>query len=169
MRDPHGSILSKYGISATGGTRVWTGILAVEPEDAMPELLTPSPVTRTPAATPAATAAHFEALLAFETDCWDVDASLQTPQPGFVLLDVRSPKDFGDGHLPHAVNLPHGRLTEVNLASYPADTLFVVYCAGPHCNGADKAAARLARLGRAVKKKIGGVTGWLDEGFTLEQ
>jgi rhodanese-related sulfurtransferase len=52
------------------------------------------------------------------------------------------------------------------LASWPADTLFVVYCAGPHCNGADKAALRLAQLGRRVKVMIGGMTGWADEGFT---
>ena len=38
---------------------------------------------------------------------------------------------------------------------------------GPHCNAADKAAARLARLGRPVKKMIGGKIGWLDEGFEL--
>jgi hypothetical protein len=31
----------------------------------------------------------------------------------------------------------------------------------------DKAALKLASLGRPVKKMIGGVTGWLDEGFTL--
>ena len=34
--------------------------------------------------------------------------------------------------------------------------LLVVYCAGPHCNGADKAALRIARLGRRVKIMIGG-------------
>jgi hypothetical protein len=28
---------------------------------------------------------HFEALLRFETDCWDVQASLASPEPGFVL------------------------------------------------------------------------------------
>ena len=55
----------------------------------------------------------------------------------------------------------------VKLQAYPPDTLFVVYCAGPHCNGADKAAVRLAALGRPVKLMIGGVTGWLDEGFAL--
>jgi rhodanese-related sulfurtransferase len=43
-----------------------------------------------------------------------------------------------------------------------------VYCAGPHCNGADKAAVRRARLGRPVKKMIGGIAGWKDEGFALE-
>jgi rhodanese-related sulfurtransferase len=49
-----------------------------------------------------------------------------------------------------------------------ADIAFVVYCAGPHCNGADRAALALARLGRRVKKMIGGVTGWKDEGFALQ-
>jgi rhodanese-related sulfurtransferase len=45
--------------------------------------------------------------------------------------------------------------------------VFVVYCAGPHCNGANKAAVKLAALGYPVKEMIGGVTGWLDEGFEL--
>jgi rhodanese-related sulfurtransferase len=128
-----------------------------------------SPVTERPPANSAAALAHFEALLGFETDCWDVHASLASSEPGFVLLDVRSPEDFHKGHVPGAVNLPHGRLTEHNLAEYPPETLFVVYCAGPHCNGADKAAVRLARLGRPVKKMIGGITGWKDDGFTLTQ
>jgi rhodanese-related sulfurtransferase len=69
---------------------------------------------------------------------------------------------------PGALNLPHARIVERNLESFAKDTLLVVYCAGPHCNGADRAALRLARLGRPVKKMIGGVTGWLDEGFALE-
>jgi len=53
------------------------------------------------------------------------------------------------------------------LRDYPAGTLFVVYCAGPHCNGANKAAIQLARLGRPVKEMIGGITGWLDDGLAL--
>jgi rhodanese-related sulfurtransferase len=55
------------------------------------------------------------------------------------------------------------------MASFPKDTAFVVYCAGPHCNGANKAAIRLARLGYRVKEMIGGVTGWRDEDFALER
>jgi rhodanese-related sulfurtransferase len=127
-----------------------------------------SRVTELPAADPVGARTHFAGLLAFETDCWDVHASLGDGQD-FVLLDVRGPDHFHKGHLPGAVNLPHGRLTERNLEKYPPETLFVVYCAGPHCNGADKAAVRLARLGRPVKKMIGGITGWQDEGFTLTQ
>lgn len=120
-----------------------------------------------PIAPPDEAAAHFASLLAFETDCWDVHHALTTGTADFVLLDVRSPELYAAGHVPGAVSLPHGRIVERNLARWPAGTAFVVYCAGPHCNGADKAALRLARLGRPVKKMIGGVTGWLDEGFTL--
>jgi rhodanese-related sulfurtransferase len=111
--------------------------------------------------------AHFDRLLRVETDCWDVHESLKAGEPGFVLLDVRSPAMFAAGHIDRAVNLPHGKINERNLADYPAATRFVVYCGGPHCNGADKAALRLARLGRPVKKMIGGIEGWKDEGFSL--
>jgi rhodanese-related sulfurtransferase len=125
------------------------------------------PVTDIPAADPRDAIAHFQGLLAYETDCWDVHAALAAGHPGFVLLDVRSPEAFAAGHLPGAINLPHRRIVERNLAPYPSDTVFVVYCAGPHCNGADRGALALARLGRRVKKMIGGVTGWKDEGFDL--
>jgi rhodanese-related sulfurtransferase len=126
------------------------------------------PVAETPASPSAEAAEHFAKLLAFETDCWDVHVGLQRNPAAFVLLDVRSPELFTRGHIPLARNLPHGKIVERNLTDYPPDTLFVVYCSGPHCNGADRAALRLARLGRPVKKMIGGVTGWLDEGFGLE-
>ena len=135
----------------------------------MPELVTDrSEVTRVPAASPAQSLAHFESLLRFETDCWDVYHAITKGTQDFVILDVRSPALYAQGHVPGAVNLPHGRIIERNLADFPTDATFVVYCAGPHCNGADKAAVRLAKLARPVKKMIGGVEGWKDEGFELE-
>lgn len=121
-----------------------------------------------PAAEPADAARHFEALLAYETDCWDVHEALGRREEGFVVLDVRSPAQYEAGHVPGALNLPHGRIVERNLEAHPRETVFVVYCNGPHCNGADKAALRLARLGRPVKKMIGGIEGWKVEGFALE-
>lgn len=128
---------------------------------------TASAVTEHPPAPSDAAAEHFAALLAFETDCWDVHASLSRRAADFVLLDVRGPEGFAAGHVAGAINLPHPHIDDAALAGYGPSTVFVVYCAGPHCNGADKAALRLARLGRPVKKMIGGVTGWLDEGFAL--
>ena len=126
------------------------------------------PVTAIPAAPAEVAERHFASRLAFETDCWDVHDGLARAARGFVLLDVRGPQAFAAGHVPGAVNLPHGRINARNLEAYPRETLFVVYCNGPHCNGADRAALHLARLGRPVKKMIGGVTGWRDEGFALE-
>jgi rhodanese-related sulfurtransferase len=125
-------------------------------------------VTAIPAADPQTALAHFESLLAVETDCWDVHADLTAGKAEFVLLDVRSPNSFVAGHIAGAENLPHREMDEQRLAVWPAETLFVVYCAGPHCNGADRAAANLAKLGRKVKKMIGGVQGWKDEGYPLE-
>lgn len=122
-------------------------------------------VTETPAAASSAALRHFASLLEFETDCWDTNEALTAGDPGFVLLDVRGKGAFDAGHIPGAVHFPHLDLNEANLAEYPADTFFVVYCAGPHCNGADKAGVALAKLGRPVKKMIGGVEGWKDEGF----
>jgi len=127
----------------------------------------PSHVAAVAAAPSADALAHFEASFRFETDCWDVHDALATGAPDFVLLDVRGPALFAQGHVPGATNLPHGKIVESRLQAWPADTLFVTYCAGPHCNGASRAAARLARLGRPVKLMIGGLTGWIDEGFAL--
>jgi rhodanese-related sulfurtransferase len=125
----------------------------------------PSPVAETRAAAPAEITAYYARKLAFETDCWDVHASLASGATDFVLLDVRSPTLYARSHVPGAINLPHGKMTAHRMSVWPDDTLFVVYCAGPHCNGTDKAAWRLANLGYAVKVMIGGMTGWADEGF----
>ena len=127
----------------------------------------PSQVTATAAAPSAEAEAHFAAEFSFETDCWDVHDGLAGGEPDFVLLDVRSPAMFARGHVPGAINLMAGKLIESKLAAWPADTLFVTYCAGPHCNGAARGALRLAQLGRPVKIMAGGITGWLDEGFEL--
>jgi rhodanese-related sulfurtransferase len=130
------------------------------------ENVMPSRVSEVPAADSARALLHFESALAFETDCWDVHEAL-AQGADFVLIDVRAPHDFARGHVPGALNIPHAKIIASRMAHYPSGTLFVVYCAGPHCNGAQRGAVRLARLGLAVKLMIGGMTGWLDEGFRV--
>jgi rhodanese-related sulfurtransferase len=125
-------------------------------------------VTSTPPAAPEVAAQHFESQFTFETDCRDTHDAMRGPDPGFILLDVRSHALFEKGHVPGAMNIPHGKIIASGMNAYPRTTLFVTYCAGPHCNGATRAAVKLARLGFPVKLMAGGVTGWLDEGFTLE-
>lgn len=125
-------------------------------------------VTDFPAAAPETAAAHFLQRLSLETDCADVHNALQEGDVDFVLLHVvGSPDAFADCHIAGALHLPHREISVERMAQWPADTLFVVYCAGPHCNGADRAALKLARLGRPVKIMLGGITGWADEGYSF--
>ena len=42
------------------------------------------------------------------------------------------------------------------------ETVFVVYCWGPGCNGATKAAMKISAIGFAVKEMIGGIHYWED-------
>ena len=125
-----------------------------------------SAVTKIPPAPSDLAREHFAAEFSFETDCWDVHDAMKNGAD-FVLLDVRSPALFEKGHVPGAVNLPHGKIIAGKMEQWPEETIFVTYCAGPHCNGAARGALRLAELGRPVKIMAGGVTGWLDEGFDL--
>lgn len=126
-------------------------------------------VTRIAAATPAQALAHFQAQFAFETDCWDTSEALASAAPGFVLVDTRGPDLYARGHITGAINLPHRKIIASRMSQYPPQTLFVTYCAGPHCNGAARGALRLAQLGYPVKLMAGGITGWLDEGFELQR
>ncbi|MGO1117795.1 rhodanese-like domain-containing protein [Rhodovibrionaceae bacterium A322] len=128
----------------------------------------PSAVTAVPAAPSKQALAHFQARLSFETDCADVEEALRSGARDFVVMEVRGPNCFAAGHVPGAINLPYRDMTEERMAQFPEGITFVVYCAGPHCNAANKAALRLAQLGLPVKEMIGGLTGWVEEGFKLE-
>lgn len=127
---------------------------------------TTSPVTAVPAADPATARAHFAARLAVESDCSDVHAALQQGDPGVLVLDVRSREAYAGGHVPGAVSLPY-REIDASTADLLAGRTAVTYCWGPHCNAATKGALRLADLGLPVKEMIGGVSGWLAEGYPL--
>ena len=164
----HGVIILDDVIYATSGVNrvslIWSAIRSSHEGIQMPStVVDPRPADSAEALT------HFRSLLRFETDCWDVHHALTSGSPDFVLLDVRGPDSYGKGHVPGAINIPHGKMIESRMTQFAADTVFVTYCAGPHCNGAYRGAIRLAQMGRPVKIMIGGVTGWLDEGFSLQK
>ena len=126
----------------------------------------PTAVTATRPAARDRAREHFSSEFEFETDCWDVhEATAQGAD--FVLLDVRSPALYAKGHLPGAINLPHRKIIASKMQQWNQDTIFVTYCAGPHCNGAARGALRLADLDRPVKIMSGGLVGWVNEGFEL--
>jgi rhodanese-related sulfurtransferase len=76
-------------------------------------------VTATAAAPSSLAIKHFEEMLAFETDCWDVHESLKSPSPDFIVVDVRGPTAFEKGHVAKAINIPHSEITAARMAEYP--------------------------------------------------
>lgn len=74
--------------------------------------------------------------------------------PGAVLLDVRSPEEYADGHLEGSINLPINRIPSIGLAK---ETPLFIYCLS---------GARAARAEQFLKKSgydavnIGGISGY---------
>lgn len=104
----------------------------------------------------------FTTKLACETDCSDVYADIKADNQNYILLDVRSKEAFDKSHAITAVSMPHSEINSDSFAKYRKDTLFVVYCWGPGCNGATKGGLKISALGFAVKEMIGGIHYWED-------
>ena len=112
--------------------------------------------------------AHFRGRLAFESDVSDVAAALAVEEPGFIVVDTRSDASWAQGHVPGAMHLPGRRIADEAPGRIPAGTPVVVYCWGPGCNGATRAALEFARLGYPVKEMLGGFEYWVREGFAYD-
>ena len=119
-------------------------------------------------ATQADAIAHFRGRLGFESDVSDVAAALAEPDPGFVLVDTRSDASWAQGHVPGAMHLPGRRIAAEAGERIPVGTPVVVYCWGPGCNGATRAALEFALLGYPVKEMLGGFEYWVREGFPYD-
>ncbi|KXO07529.1 Rhodanese-like domain protein [Moritella sp. JT01] len=104
----------------------------------------------------------FATKLACETDCSDVYADIKADNKNYILLDVRSTEAFNKSHAITAVSMPHSDINNESFAKYDEDTLFVVYCWGPGCNGASRAGLKISALGFVVKEMIGGIHYWED-------
>ena len=113
-------------------------------------------------------AAHFAAKLRFETDPSDVAAALAADPDGLVVVDSRNDVAWAQGHLPRAVHLPTAQIRDRAPGLLSRDRAVVVYCWGPGCNGATRAALEFARLGYAVQEMIGGFEYWAREGRAVE-
>ncbi len=127
-----------------------------------------SSVLETPAADPETARRHFAAKLSLETDPSDVFADMAKGVQGFVVVDVRSPERYAEGHVPGALNIPHRTLREDTTAGISKETVVITYCDGPGCNGSTKGALRFAALGFRVKEMIGGLEWWIKDGHEVE-
>ncbi|MEU7865281.1 rhodanese-like domain-containing protein [Dactylosporangium sp. NPDC049140] len=81
-----------------------------------------------------------------------------------VLLDVRSPGEHADGHLPGAVNVPLDRLDAV-AARYAGQDVVTVCRSGARSL---VAARMLAAAGARVQSLTGGTEAWRQAGHPIE-
>lgn len=84
-------------------------------------------------------------------------------KPGVLVLDVREPGEYKEGHIPGAVLFPLGTISEKTAAEViPAkDTEVLVYCrSGVR---AKKGAQKLADLGYTRVREFGGILTWTYE------
>ncbi|UQA91001.1 rhodanese-like domain-containing protein [Streptomyces halobius] len=127
------------------------------------------PVLAVPPAAPADAAAYFAAHLALHTDVADVHSALATADasPLDFVVDSRSTEAWDQGHVPGAVHLPSARIPQDAGELLDPAVPVVVYCWGPGCDGATRAALTLARLGYRVKEMLGGIEYWIREGYEV--
>jgi rhodanese-related sulfurtransferase len=133
----------------------------------MTNLLT-SAALRVPPAAPADAVSFFTARLTFQADVSDVQASLASGTPGFVLVDSRGEQAWRQGHVPGALHLPTAGIPLRAAGLLDLDVPVITYCWGPGCDGATRAALALAQLGYQVKEMIGGIEYWIREGLAVE-
>ena len=75
-----------------------------------------------------------------------------------VLLDVRTPQEYGEGHIPGSKNVPLQTLDEVRSVAENKDTELFVYCySGARSR---QATAMLQHMGYTNVQNIGGVAAY---------
>ncbi len=77
---------------------------------------------------------------------------------GAVLLDVRTPQEYREGHIPGSRNVPLQELGRVSAVAAEKDMPLFVYC---HSGGRSRQAVdELRRMGYLNVKNIGGIAAY---------
>ncbi|MBQ4578009.1 MAG: rhodanese-like domain-containing protein [Clostridia bacterium] len=78
--------------------------------------------------------------------------------PGAVLLDVRSPQEYREGHIPGSQNVPLQTIDKVATVTENKDTPLYVYCrSGARSR---QAVQRLGQMGYRNVTNIGGIAAY---------
>ncbi|WP_303866570.1 rhodanese-like domain-containing protein [Acetobacterium wieringae] len=75
-----------------------------------------------------------------------------------VLLDVREPAEYVNGHIPGSINLPLSQVQRVEELVPEKNTTIFVYClSGGRSQGA---ASQMVKMGYQNVYNLGGINGW---------
>jgi rhodanese-related sulfurtransferase len=94
-----------------------------------------------------------------------VDVATANRRPrGVLLVDVREPSEWAEGHAPAAYHQPLGQLVPARLPK--ADSYFVVCRSG---NRSAKATKAMVDAGLDAHNVDGGMTAWAQAGLPIER
>jgi phage shock protein E len=100
----------------------------------------------------------------------DIDvatAESQRAQDNVVMLDVRTPEEYAQGHIPGVTLIPLDQL-ESRLSEVPKDKTLIVTCRSG--NRSAQAAELLRQKGYAdVHNMLGGFTAWEKAGYPVQK
>ena len=92
----------------------------------------------------------------FQQISMDAAITQMAEEDNFILLDVRTPEEFADGHIPGAINIPNESIGENDIAELPdKEQRIYVYCRSG--NRSKQASAKLVNLGYTNVVEIGGI------------
>ena len=92
--------------------------------------------------------------------CPDINRGMEEYRatPGAILLDVRTPQEYSEGHIPGSKNVPLQALGAAGSVPAGKDTPLFVYCrSGARSR---QAAGLLVQMGCKNVKNIGGITAY---------
>ena len=88
--------------------------------------------------------------------------AMMEKEEDYIILDVRTPEEFAEKHIPGAVNVPNETIKTQKIPELPKeDQLILVYCRSG--NRSKQASEKLAALGYTNVYEFGGINDWTGE------
>ena len=89
----------------------------------------------------------------------DEAVTMMEEESGYIILDVRTPEEYRERHIPNAINIPNETIGSEDIQELPdRDQLILVYCRSG--NRSKQASGKLAELGYTNIVEIGGINDW---------
>ena len=83
-------------------------------------------------------------------------------ESGYIILDVRRPDEFSEGHIPNAINVPNESIGTSEIPELPnKEQLILVYCRSGRRS--KEASEKLVKLGYTNIVEFGGILDWKGE------
>ena len=95
-------------------------------------------------------------------------AAMMETESDYVILDVRTPEEFKERHIPDAINVPNESIGSGEIPQLPdKNQLIMVYCRSG--NRSKQASEKLVKLGYSNVVEFGGINDWPGEIVSPEQ